>query len=272
MIYNHIQMQYWFVFFKDNLLLKKDGCGGYTIPYQEEPPIPCCGEGEIMTVEMLGGDMSVKAYTVDDRAVDDERYEFCDLRKSFYKLPKELYLKAGKCRELLYWDAETRFCGACGAPMQRHTGISKRCTKCGKEVWPQLATAVIVLVSRGDEALLVHAHNFKSDFYGLVAGFVETGETLEEAVAREVREETNLTIKNIRYHASQPWPYPCGLMIGFYAEYKSGRLQLQRSELRSGGWYSFDSLPQLPEKLSIARKLIDHWQKQKQKEYKNAKK
>ena len=143
--------------------------------------------------------------------------------------------------------------------MRLETDISKRCTCCGKEVWPQLATAVICLVSRGDEVLLVHARNFRGDFYGLVAGFVETGETLEECVEREVMEETGIRIKNIRYYSSQPWPYPCGLMVGFYAEYESGSLHLQRSELSKGGWYRYDQLPSIPEKLSIARKLIDNW-------------
>ena len=143
--------------------------------------------------------------------------------------------------------------------MKMHTDISKRCTNCGKEVWPQLATAVIVLVRRGDEVLLVHARNFRGDFFGLVAGFVETGETLEEAVHREVLEETGITIDNLQYFGSQPWPYPCGLMVGFRADYVSGDIHLQRSELSKGAWFHRDNLPQIPEKLSIARKLIDSW-------------
>lgn len=252
-------MQYWFVFSKDSLLLEKDGLGGYTIPCQDAPPIPFADDRHVLTVAPDVDGVDVKTYEVDNLDIDEARYEFCGLRQSFYKLTKTLYLKAGKCHELLYWDAGTNYCGVCGAPMKMHTDISKRCTKCGKEVWPQLSTAIIVLISRGDEVLMVHAHNFKGNFYSLVAGFVETGETLEEAVMREVKEETNLTIKNIRYYASQPWPYPCGLMIGFYAEYESGELRLQHSELRSGDWYRFDALPQLPEKLSIARRLIDHW-------------
>ena len=143
--------------------------------------------------------------------------------------------------------------------MKFHTDISNRCEPCGKEVWPQLATAVIVLVRKGDEVLLVHANNFRTDFYGLVAGFVETGETLEEAVHREVMEETGLHIKNLKYFASQPWPYPCGLMVGFTADYDGGKIHLQRSELSKGAWFDKDHLPHIPEKLSIARHLIDDW-------------
>ena len=95
--------------------------------------------------------------------------------------------------------------------------------------------------------------------YGLVAGFVETGETLEEAVHREVKEETGIKITNLRYFSSQPWPYPCGLMVGFNADYVEGEIHLQRSELAKGGWFRKDNLPTIPEKLSIARKLIDAW-------------
>ena len=181
------------------------------------------------------------------------------LRQSYYHLPEPLYLKAGKCFELLYWDHNTRFCGVCGGPMKFHTDISKRCD-CGKEVWPQLATAVIVLIHRGpDEVLLARGRSFHRDFFGLIAGFVETGETLEEAVRREVREETGLSIRNIRYFDSQPWPYPCGLMVGFNADYDSGELHVQREELKKAGWFHRDHLPNLPEKLSIARRLIDNW-------------
>ena len=143
--------------------------------------------------------------------------------------------------------------------MKLHTSISKRCTHCGKEVWPLLATAIIVLIHRDDKILLVHARNFRGNWFGLVAGFVETGETLEEAVVRAVYEEVGINISNIRYFGSQPWPYPCGLMVGFHADYVSGDLQLQRSEIDDAGWYDRDHLPPVPGKMSIARKLIDSW-------------
>jgi NAD+ diphosphatase len=147
--------------------------------------------------------------------------------------------------------------------MRMDTDISKKCTECGKEIWPQLAIAVIVLIHRDDEVLLVRARSFRTDFYGLVAGFVETGETLEEAVAREAIEETGVKLKNIRYFGSQPWPYPCGLMVGFHADYDGGEIHLQRSEIEKGGWFRYDNLPQIPEKLSIARMLLDDWLKKK---------
>ena len=126
--------------------------------------------------------------------------------------------------------------------MRFETAISKKCEHCGKEIWPQLATAVIVLVRKGHEVLLVHANNFRDNHYGL-----------------EVMEETGLHITNLRYFGSQPWPYPCGLMVGFTADYDGGKIHLQRSELSKGAWFDKDHLPHIPEKLSIARQLIDAW-------------
>lgn len=240
----------YFVFCQSDLVLEKT-TDDYRIP--TEPPTELKPWTTVMNVD------GEKAYRIDLPLLGNENYEMCGLRQSYYKLSEEEYLKAGKCHELLYWDQNTKYCGVCGGLMKFHTDISKRCEHCGKEVWPQLATAVIVLVRKGDEVLLVHANNFRTDFYGLVAGFVETGETLEEAVHREVMEETGLHIKNLKYFASQPWPYPCGLMVGFTADYDGGKIHLQRSELSKGAWFDKDHLPHIPEKLSIARHLIDDW-------------
>lgn len=261
-------MIYWFIFSKTDLLLQKRPDGSLTIPQSEKNPLVVKPSTHIMEVEPMPDGDAVRTYALDDpthivqTANEKWEYVFVGLRSSFYQLPVDMYLKAGKCQELLYWDHNTKYCGVCGAPMKMHTIISKRCTVCGKEVWPQLATAVIVLIHRGDDVLLVHAKNFKTDFFGLVAGFVETGETLEEAVHREVKEETGLKIKNLTYFGSQPWPYPCGLMVGFMAEYVSGDIHLQRSELSKGQWFHYDNLPRIPQRLSIARKLIDAWLKQ----------
>lgn len=240
-------------------MLEKRG-SEYTIPLAEECPIALKQWQKLHRITPMADGTPVMTVMLDAPVTNDERYEMCGLRQSYYKLPQSLYLKAGKCQEILYWDANTQFCGVCGAPMRLHTDISKRCTNCGKEVWPQLATAIIVLIHKGkDEVLLVHAKNFRGDFYGCVAGFVETGETLEECVRREVMEETGLTVKNLRYFGSQPWPYPCGLMVGFHADYDEGTIHLQRSELSKGAWFNRENLPTIPEKLSIARRLIDDW-------------
>lgn len=253
----------WYIFCNNELLLELKSDGTYTVPIADECPVKL---KEWNTIHTICGKKTVKI----DSFTPGERYTTMPLRKSWNYIPQAMYDHAGKCAEIIYWDENTRYCGCCGAPMKKNTEISKRCEHCGKEVWPQLAIAVIVRITRnlsqanednssGSEVLLVHARNFKRDFFGLVAGFVETGETLEETVQREVHEEVGIEIKNIRYFASQPWPYPSGIMVGFTAEYAGGELKLQEEELSAGGWFAKDNLPNIPEKLSIARKLIDDW-------------
>ena len=250
-------MMRWYIFCNEDVLLHVLPDGSHEIPSGDEPPV----ERKAWMHEFsLAAHPEARAFAVDAPIVMDG-YKMMPLRSSYYHLPQSHYLLAGKFRELTYWNRENRFCSACGAPMQFHTEISKRCSQCCKEIWPQVATAVIVRITRGDEVFMVRARNFRGDFYGLVAGFVETGETLEEAVRREVSEETGLTVKNLRYFDSQPWPFPCGLMVGFTAEYAGGEVRLQHEELSNGGWFHRDNLPTLPEKLSIARRLIDNWKK-----------
>lgn len=251
------QKRLWFVFCNDQLLLEKQD-SRLTVPYRSDPPTPITEWTHIHELSIFDGER-FNAYKIDSPVDEDDRYIMMGLRATFDVLLHSMYLKAGKAQELIYWDKNSRYCPVCGMPMQFHTDISKRCTGCGKEIWPTVATAIIVLIHRDDEVLLVHARNFRGNYYGLVAGFVETGETLEECVAREVFEETGLHIKNIRYFGSQPWPYPCGLMVGFFAQYDSGEIKLQASELSAGSFFKRDCLPAIPGKMSMARMLIDHW-------------
>ncbi|MBR4846455.1 MAG: NAD(+) diphosphatase [Bacteroidaceae bacterium] len=246
---------YWIIFHNDQLLLQ-DGA----LPRGEMPPIPQLEDVHVHTLPNLDGE-SCKAFAV----TTDEDEALCssllciDLRASYDLLPLAHYLMAGKAKELMHFDATVRYCSVCGAPMHWHTEISKMCHSCKREVWPSIATAIIVLITRGDEVLLVRARNFRRSYYGLVAGFLETGETLEECVRREVKEETNLEVKNIRYFGNQPWPYPSGQMVGFTAEYAGGELCVQDEELTAASFFRYDNLPEIPHKLSMARMLIDAW-------------
>lgn len=255
----------WYVFCSGSILLwspMSEG-GKHRIPTSATPPTEIKPWTKIQELPTATDGTPQRAYSIN--VPTNAEGQFVGLRESYQKLLREDYLMAGKAAELLYWDANTQYCGVCGAPMKRTTVISKQCTHCGKEIWPQVSPAIIVRIHRQnaegeDQILLVHAHNFRrSEMYGLVAGFVETGETLEECVQREVYEETHLHIQNIRYFASQPWPFPCGIMIGFTADYASGELQVQKEELSRAAWFTRDQLPEIPDKLSIARRLIDDW-------------
>ena len=250
------QNTYWLAIGREGLLVENDN----RLPCTAEPPMPMQPSSRQINLPDLDG-KACKAFRPADN-YDKKRFKAIDLRASFDILPHHHYNMAGKAAELLYWDDNTHFCGRCGTALEPHTDISKRCPQCGKIVWPLLATAIIVAVTRGDndeEILLVQSKNFRGDYLGLVAGFVETGETLEECVKREVKEETGLDICDLRYFASQPWPYPCGLMVGFKAHYAGGTITLQRSELNKGGWYRRDNLPAIPGPVSLARRRIDDW-------------
>ena len=236
-----------------DILLTTEG----SIPFGLEPPVPL-KEWNYITTLHTGAD-EIKIIRLDNPVVGKEGVQMVGLRKTHAILNPEDYQLAGKGAELLYWDQNTRFCGVCGGTNNWMTDISKKCTECGKEWWPSAATAIIVRIQRNDSILLVRARNFRGNHYGLVAGFLETGESLEQCVKREVQEEVGIKITNIKYFGSQPWPYPFGLMVGFTAEYDGGELNLQKEELCEGGWFTRNNMPEIPDKASIARLLIDDW-------------
>lgn len=248
---------WWFIFYKDQLLLQKQN-DLYSIPCSEHSPTCILPETIIHQISTLNGH-PCKAISIDQQPEKSDEYVMNGLRESYDLIPLKQYQMAGKAAEILHWDRNSRFCPVCGTKMEQKEDIMKKCPQCGNEMYPSISTAVLVLVRKDDKLLLVHARNFKGTFSSLVAGFLETGETLEECVAREVKEETGLDVKNITYFANQPWPYPSGLMVGFIADYAGGELMLQDEELSAGAFYTRDNLPELPRKLSLARKMIDWW-------------
>ena len=183
---------------------------------------------------------------------------FQGLRQIYGCVDDHLFCMAGRAVQIVQWDKTNQFCSRCGSRMRASsTERGKKCPQCGLLNFPRLSPAIIVLVERGHELLLARPHHFSPGLYSVIAGFVEPGETLEEAVVREVREEVGLTIKNIHYFGSQPWPFPHSLMIGFTATYADGEISLDDTEIEDAGWFTADNLPTLPGKISIARKLID---------------
>jgi NAD+ diphosphatase len=183
---------------------------------------------------------------------------FKGLRQTYDRLGDELFAVAGRAIQIVHWDRTHQFCGQCGARMVTlTTERAKQCPVCQLISYPRLSPSIIVLVRRGPQILLARSPRFPSRMYSVLAGFVEPGETLEQAVEREVMEEVGVMVKNICYFGSQPWPFPHSLMIAYTADYAGGEIAIDGLEIEDAGWYSGDHLPTLPPKMSIARQMIE---------------
>lgn len=163
------------------------------------------------------------------------------------------------CRglHLLRWHEDNQYCSRCGSKAQdKEDEIARVCPECGYISYPRISPAIIVAIVNKDKLLLANNSRFKNGMYSIIAGFVEPGETFEECVIREVREEVGIEVRNIRYFGSQPWPFPDSLMIGFTAEYEGGEIREDGIEILHAGWYGVDELPKTPTGASIAGRLI----------------
>lgn len=173
-------------------------------------------------------------------------------------LDDDLFNIAIKSKQVVNWDRTSVYCSRCGSQTKDKEHVrAKECPRCGFIMFPRISPAIIVLVEKDNKVLLAKAVRFKEEIYSVIAGFVEPGETLEEAVAREVEEEVGIKIKDIRYFGSQPWPFPDSLMIAFTARYKSGKIKVDKEEIVDARWFEPDKLPNIPGNISIARKMID---------------
>jgi len=194
-----------------------------------------------------------------------ERMAVEGLRQVYGRLDENLFWIAARAVQIVDWDKTHQFCGQCGTQLRmKTTERAKECPKCGLLHFPRLSPAIIVLVERGNEVLLARSRHFLPDMYSVLAGFVEPGESLEETVVREVKEEVSIEVKDLQYFGSQPWPFPHSLMIGFTATYAGGEIKLDETEIEDAGWFTVENLPRIPGKISVARKLID-WFVSKQK-------
>ena len=192
--------------------------------------------------------------------------EFQDLRQAAAIVEPEDGALLAYARAMMTWHQRHRFCGACGAPTEsQQAGHLRRCTRaeCAAEIFPRTDPAVIMLVCDGDWCLLGRQARWPPGVYSALAGFVEPGESLEDAVAREVMEEAGVAIEGCEYHSSQPWPFPSSIMLGFWATARRGEVRVDGSELEEARWLHRDQVlaqeVRLPPKLSIARRLIDDW-------------
>jgi NAD+ diphosphatase len=183
------------------------------------------------------------------------------LRKAFEILGADWYVAAAKASSIINWDKNHQFCGRCGNPtIHKPETYERNCPVCGLSLYPRISPSMIVLIQHDDMILMSRSPHFPPGAYGLIAGFVEVGESIEDAVHREVKEEVGIQITNLRYFGSQFWPFPDSLMIGFIADYLSGEITIDHKEIESAGWYRYDNLPGGPSSsVSIARKLIDYY-------------
>jgi NAD+ diphosphatase len=186
---------------------------------------------------------------------------FVDLMTLFGEVDEAKWIAAGRAVQLIDWARTHRYCGRCGTATEESPGErARRCPRCRLQAFPRLAPAVITLVERDDgRALLARNARWTAGMYSCVAGFVEPGETLEEAVRREVGEEVGIDVADLHYHGSQPWPFPHSLMVGFHAHYAGGEIVCDPREIADARWFAPDDLPDLPGPISIARRLIDDW-------------
>ncbi len=187
-----------------------------------------------------------------------EGLQLVPIRQLITSWSKEQFLQASRAVQLLEWRRNHKFCSHCGHPTEVHpTEYAMVCPSCRYHQYPRVNPCIITVITRGDDEILLakSVHN-KTNMYGLIAGFVEVGETLEEAVQREAFEEVGLKLKNIQYMSSQPWPFPSNLMVAFRAEYESGEIKLQEEEIADAQFFKINQLPEIPFKGSIAHSMI----------------
>lgn len=247
----------WFLFSREKLLVRCQG-GEATVPLLDSGPADL-GLNPVRT-QYIGRLERTPCYAAELPSNVDppEGWDFEGLRRLFGMLEERIFGVAVRAKQIVFWDRTHQYCGQCGASTRdMEHERAKICPRCGLTSFPRLSPAIIVAVTRGEELLLARARRFPQGFYSVLAGYVEPGETLEECVVREVREEVGIEIRNLRYFGSQSWPFPHSLMVAFTAEHASGRLKPDPTEIAEAGWFRRDNLPGIPEKISIARRLID---------------
>ncbi len=244
----------WFLFDRRQQMMLVDGA----IPRAAATP------HGVDDVHVLGFDADGPVWTarIGPEYEPPEDGHFADLRQAYAVLAEEDWVLAGRAAQVLTWYNDHQFCSRCGTETQ--AADSERalsCPACRLMAFPRLTPAVIMLVERDDgRALLAWGRQFPGRFFSALAGFVEPGETLEQCVEREVKEEAGIDVANVRYFGSQPWPFPHSLMVGFNADYAGGALKIQESEIVEADWYSHEQLPPVPKgRMSIAGWLIEDW-------------
>jgi NAD+ diphosphatase len=248
----------WFLVHPRGVVVRREG---------ERVALPSQGDVESLHVEpgtshdlgLLDG-VSARAAAIDETATLGPGLEVLNVRHLYGAADESIFAMAGRATQVVEWATTHRYCGRCATPTERVASERcARCPACGLLAYPRITPAIIVLVRRGDEALLAHNSRAPAGWFSTLAGFVEIGESLEETLAREVREEVGVEVRAICYFGSQPWPFPHSLMVGFNADFAGGEIRVDGVEIVEARWFRFDALPPVPPRLSIARQLIDAW-------------
>lgn len=253
---------FWFIFQDNNLLVYSINKNQYSIPLVKNLKVLKITP---IRTQFLGKYGNTFCYSVEvsKNIESPQNMVFHNLRRLYGLIDYDLFKIAGYAYQIMKWDQTFQFCGRCGSKTSNlKNERAKICMKCKLINYPKISPAIIVAVIKENTILMARAKRFKKGLYSVLAGFVEPGETLEECIRREVKEEVNIEIENIRYFGSQSWTFTDSLMVGFIAEYENGELSIDKNELEEAKWFTPDRLPEFPDQLSIAWKLID-WFREK---------
>lgn len=250
---------HWFACTGNMVVLRREGATGVAqCPSVEELRRAGLDVSAPHMVGMLDGVPCV-AVSWGDHPVP-EHLEKVGLRGLSSRFDEAVFAIAGRANQIAHFASTHQFCGQCGTRTERDPAERAfRCPSCRLVAYPRISPAIITLVRRGAEALLASSARFPGAFFSTLAGFSEIGESLEQTLIREIKEEVGVVAGNPRYFGSQPWPFPHSLMIGFNADYVSGEIAVDGKEISEARFFRADQLPQIPPKLSIARQLIDAW-------------
>jgi len=251
-----------FGFMENNLLLLKNG----TLPcWDDVKQLIDKEKTEVYAFGTWKDKSCLLVRPLPETITSQNNFFFRHVRFCHETLDDAFFRIAGLGRQLHYWRSTHLYCGRCGAKMlEKIDERAKLCPHCQFIAYPQLYPCIIVLVVQGSKLLLARSPHFQPGMYSTLAGFIEPGESAENAVYREVKEEVKIAVKNIRYSLSQPWPFPNSLMLGFYAEHDSGEIDIDGLELEDAQWFEPNKLPPLPNPFSISRLLIEKHLKEKQ--------